>query len=163
MTTSTRDATAAAAAELDKGRGEVADFVGRFERAWADPDPERINALVHPDIEFIQPLEGVVRGHEEALAFWRRLFTLIPDIHGEVLSWGFGDDIVFIELRMIGTLGGKPIEWVTLDRIRLEDGKVRQRIAYFNPLPLVRAVVTRPRAWPRWLAAQRQSVRQASI
>ena len=144
MTTSTEDATVA-----------VAEFVRRFEQVWSRPDPHRLNGLVHNDVEFIQPLEGVVRGHEEAAAFWQRLFTLIPDVHGEVLSWGVRDGIVYIELHMAGTLGGAPVEWVTLDRIRLEDGKVRQRIAYFNPLPLVRAVVTRPKAWPKWLAAQR--------
>jgi ketosteroid isomerase-like protein len=156
MTTSTRAVTSATNAEWDSQHEAVADFVRRFEETWVEPDPDRINGLVHSDIEFSQPLEGPVHGHEEARAFWRRLFTLIPDIHGEVLSWGFGDGVVYIELRMVGTLGGKPIDWVTLDRIRLEDGKVRQRIAYFNPLPLVRAVVMRPRAWPRWLAAQRQ-------
>lgn len=135
---------------------DAAEFVERFGTVWANPSPDRLNGLVHPDVEFIQPMEAVVRGHREATAFWRRLFTLIPDARGEALSWGTRGEFVYIELRMFGTLGGKPLEWVVLDRIRLEDGKVRQRIAYFDPLPLVRAVVTRPRAWPTWLAGQRK-------
>jgi ketosteroid isomerase-like protein len=134
----------------------VADFVRRFETVWANPDPEALNGLVHADIEFIQPMEAPVHGHREAAAFWRRLLTLIPDIHGEVISWGLREDRVYLEFRMVGTLGGKPIEWVVLDRIVLQDGRVRQRIAYFNPLPLVLAVITRPRAWPAYLSAQRQ-------
>lgn len=138
----------------------AAQFVQRFGQTWANPSPERLNNLVHPDIAFTQPLEPTLRGHQEAAAFWRRVFTLIPDLRGEIVSWGYRAGTVYIELRMIGTLGGKPIEWITLDRIRLEDGTVRQRTAYFNPLPLVRAVLTRPRAWPRWLAAQRLRLTQ---
>lgn len=136
----------------------AAEFVGRFAKTWADPSPDALNRLVWPDVEFIQPLEAVVRGHAEAHAFWRRLFTLIPDLRGEVVSWGVQADVMYVEFRMFGTLGGRPVSWVVLDRIRLEDGKVRQRVAYFNPLPLVLAVVGRPRAWPAWLAAQRQRV-----
>lgn len=157
MTTTRNDATPAPDPPREGDAESIAaEFVQRFGRTWANPNPERLNDLVHFDIEFTQPLEPVVRGHEEAAHFWRRIFTLIPDLHGEVLSWGFRTGILYIELRMIGTLGGRRIEWVTLDRIRLEDGKVGQRTAYFNPLPLVRAVITRPRAWSRWLAAQRQ-------
>lgn len=133
---------------------EAAEFVEHFARVWAEPSPERLEGLVHSDVEFVQPMEPVVRGHREASEFWRRIFGLVPDLHGEVLSWGSRDGIVYIELRMVGTLGGRPIEWVVLDRIRLEHGKVRQRTAYSNPIPLIRAVVTRPTVWPRWLAAQ---------
>jgi ketosteroid isomerase-like protein len=131
----------------------AADFVARFAEVWADPDPDRLNGLVHADVEFIQPLEGTVRGHRETREFWQRLFSMIPDAHGEVLSWAEREGVVFIELRISGTLGGRPIDWVTLDRIRLEDGKVRQRIAYFDPLPIVSAVVRRPRALGGWLRA----------
>ena len=73
-----------------------------------------------------------------------------------MISWGFQGKRVYLEFAMFGTLGGKPIEWVVLDRIVLEEGRVRQRIAYFNPLPLVLAVITRPRSWRAYLAAQRQ-------
>lgn len=131
--------------------GDAADFVRRFAETWADPDPERLNQLVHSDVEFIQPLEPPLRGHHEAAALWRRLFTLVPDARGEILSWADRDGVVFIELRISATLGGRPIQWVTLDRILLEDGKVRQRVAYFDPLPIVGAVIRRPRALAGWL------------
>jgi len=131
----------------------VIAFVERFADAWAAPTPERLNGLVHEDVEFIQPLRPAVNGHDEAAAFWRELFSMIPDLRGEVLSWAHRDGIVFIELRMHGNLAGRPIEWVTLDRIRLREGKVQQRIAYFDPLPLVGAIATRPRALHAWLRA----------
>jgi ketosteroid isomerase-like protein len=156
MTTIRPTTTIASPAAKTADESAIADFVRRFETVWANPDPDALNGLVHADVEFIQPMEAPVHGHREAAAFWRRLFTLIPDIRGEVISWGRREDRVYIELRMMGTLGGKPIEWTTLDRILLEDGRVRQRIAYFNQVPLVLAVITRPRAWPAYLAAQRQ-------
>jgi ketosteroid isomerase-like protein len=134
----------------------VADFVRRFDTAWSRPSPDALNELVHSDIEFIQPMEAPVHGHRDAAAFWRRLLTLIPDLRGEVISWGFRGQHVYLEFRMFGTLGGKPFEWVVLDRIVLEDGRVRQRVAYFNPMPLVLAVLARPRSWLPYLTAQYQ-------
>jgi len=131
----------------------AADFVRRFQETWAAPTPERLNELVHADIEFIQPMQPPVHGHAEAAAFWRHLLSMIPDLTGEVVSWAARGGVVFIELRMRGTLGGGPVEWVTLDRISLEDGKVRRRIAYFDPLPLMRTIVVRPRALAAWLRA----------
>jgi hypothetical protein len=154
--TSTRPTMSIAPEAESLPEATVTDFVRRFDATWATPSPDALNKLVHADIEFIQPMEAPVHGHREAAAFWRRLLTLIPDLRGEVISWGFQGKHVYLELRMFGTLGGKPIEWVVLDRIVLEDGRVRQRIAYFNPLPLVLAVITRPRSWRAYLTAQRQ-------
>ena len=131
----------------------AADFVRRFAEVWADPDPERLNGLVHSDVHFIQPLEAPIHGHREAGELWRRLFAIIPDARGELLSWAERDGVVFIELQISGTLGGRPLEWVTLDRIRLEHGRVRQRVAYFDPLPIIGAVARRPGALRDWLRA----------
>ena len=125
---------------------EAEGFVRRFGEVWAAPSPERLNTLVHPDAVFVQPIEREVHGHAEAAAFWRRLFRLVPDLRGEIVSWGHRGGVVYIELRMTGTLGGRPIEWTTLDRIHLDAGKVRHRTANFDPLPLIAAIALRPRA-----------------
>jgi hypothetical protein len=136
------------------------DFVQRFTEAWADPSPERLNALLHPDVRLEQPLDGVVVGHEAAGELWSRLFAAIPDLRGEVLSWAGRGDHLFIELKLSGTLGGRPLEWVTSDRIRLEDGLVAERVAYFDPLPLILAGLRRPSAWPRLLELNLQRLRR---
>jgi ketosteroid isomerase-like protein len=133
---------------------EAAGFVERFTEVWADPSPERLNELVHPDAVLVQPIEPVARGHAAAAALWRRLFGLIPDLRGELLDWACRGETVFIELRLRGTLDGRPVEWVTVDRIHLEAGKVRERTANFDPLPLVRALALRPRALLRFLRAR---------
>ncbi|HEX4251022.1 MAG TPA: nuclear transport factor 2 family protein [Pseudonocardia sp.] len=125
---------------------EVEGFVRRFGEVWAAPTPERLNTLVHPDVVFVQPVEPEVHGQTEAAAFWGRLFRLVPDLRGEIISWGHRNGVVYVELRMSGTLAGRPVGWTTLDRIHLEAGKVRHRTANFDPLPLLLANAWRPKA-----------------
>lgn len=138
---------------------DAAAFVERFGAIWTDPSPERINELLHPDVRLVQPLEDEVRGLEDAAAMWRRTFGLIPDLHGEVVDWAARDGYVVISLRLYGTLGGRPFEWTSSDHIRLVDGRIKERVARFDPLPLVAAVLTRPRAWPAFARFQRERLR----
>ena len=74
------------------------------------------------------------------------LFKAIPDLTGTLRRWGQTDDGVFIELTLCGHLGNRQVEWTVVDRIILEDGKIRERRSYFDPAPLLRAVALRPRA-----------------
>ena len=57
-------------------------------------------------------------------------------------------------LPLHGTLGGRPILWRVCDRVTLSDGLAVERESYFDPGPLLAAVATRPRAWPRFLRLQ---------
>ena len=132
----------------------AADFVERFAAAWADPSPERLNGLLQPDARLVQPLEGEVRGHAATTAMWRRTFGLIPDLRGEVVDWAERGEFLVISIRLHGTLGGRPVEWISSDHIRLRDGRVAERIAHFDPLPLVAALLRAPSAWPRYVRTQ---------
>lgn len=132
----------------------AADFVEQFEAAWADPSAERLGALCHPDGRLVQPLEREIRGPDATEAMWRRTFALMPDLRGEVLDWAERDGFLAISIRLRGTLGRRRVEWISSDHIRLEDGLVKERIAYFDPLPLVGAVLRSPRVWPRFAALQ---------
>jgi hypothetical protein len=102
----------------------------------------------------VQPFEGEVRGHDEVAAMWSRTFGLIPDLRGEVLDWAERDGFLVVKLHLHGTIGRRPVEWITSDHIVLEDGLVRERVAHFDPLPLVAAVLRSPRVWPRFAALQ---------
>ena len=135
--------------------GTEADFVKRFTEAWADPSPDRLNALLHPDGRLLQPIEPEIRGHAEAARAWRRLFYLLPDCRAEVLSWSGDDGLVFIQGRLGGTLAGRRVEWTFVDRIRLEDGLVTERIAYFDPLPVMGQILRRPQGLLRFLRSRR--------
>ena len=132
----------------------AADFVDRFEEAWANPSAERLGALCHPEGRLVQPLEREIRGPEATAAMWKRTFGLIPDLRGEVLDWAEREGFLVIKVRLSGTLGRRRVEWITSDHIVLEDGLVKERVAYFDPLPLVAAVLRSPSVWPRFAALQ---------
>jgi ketosteroid isomerase-like protein len=124
-----------------------AEFVERFKRFWAAPDPAALDALLHEDAHLVQPLLPEARSRAAYAQAMRRLLAVMPDLHGRTRRWGQTEDGVLIEHTLAGTLGGKPFSWDLTDRITLRDDRVLERIAYFDPLPLLLAVVTRPRAW----------------
>lgn len=128
----------------------AAAFVERFREVWAAPTVERLEALTHPDVCYVQPLVPTVHGREQASAYWRRIFTLMPDLNIDVVNWAVStDNVVYIEFRINGTLGGIPVSWPAVDRYELDGaGRVRRRILYCDSLQMVRAVLR-----PRGLAA----------
>jgi hypothetical protein len=129
---------------------DAAAFVERFERTWADPSPEALTALLHPEGRLVQPLEREIRGRAETEAMWRRNFALVPDLRGEVVRWAERDGFLVIEIRLRGTIGGRRVAWISSDHIRLEDGLVKERIAHFDPTPLVAAMARSPRTLLRF-------------
>ena len=126
-------------------------------RAPAGPDEffEHFRPMVAPDVRMIQPQLPNADSHD---AFRRQfigpLFTMLPDVHAEVEDWAARGDTVLIAFTLIATLGGRAVRWRAVDRIVLRDGVATVRESYFDPTPLLVAVVTRPRAWPRFLAAR---------
>ena len=124
-----------------------AEFVERFRRFWSAPDPAALDALLHEHARLVQPLLPEVSSREAYAEAMRRLLAVMPDLRGHTRRWGPTEDGVLIEHTLTGTLAGKPLSWDLTDRITLRDGRVVERIAYFDPLPLLLAVLTRPRAW----------------
>lgn len=134
---------------------DTATFVRRFADAWLDPTVEGLVALTHPDATFSQPLSTTARGHDGLANFLDELLQTVPDLHGEVLTWAAADETtVFVELRLAGTFGRRPIEWITVDKIVLRDGLISERVANFDGLRLLGALARRPRGWPTWLRAK---------
>ncbi len=147
-------------------RTDAAAFVEAFAAGWRAPTSmdavtERFLPLMHPDVRLVQPQMPVVNGrHNFRRGMVEPLFTLVPDLHGEVLGWAAHDDVVFIELELSGTLGGRPIAFVSCDKITLRDGLIAERIAYMDPAPLLAAALARPRAWPAAARMQLRTLRQ---
>jgi hypothetical protein len=134
---------------------DTAAFVRRFAEAWAEPTVDGLVALTHPDATFTQPLAATAHGHEGLANVFDELLSTIPDLTGELVSWAPVDEnTVFVELRLRGTFGRKPIEWVTVDKIVLRDGLIAARTANFDGLRLLGALARRPRGWPAWLRAK---------
>ena len=133
-----------------------------FAHGWlapadADALADHFQPWFHPHVQLRQPLLPTLVGHQAFReGFARPLFTLIPDLDGQVERFAIGADCAYIELTLRGTLGGRPIAWRACDRATLRDGLVVERESYFDPTPLVRAILTRPRAWPALARTRRR-------
>ena len=132
-------------------------WVAGFAEGWRAPHSpdafvEHFRDLLAVDVRLIQPQWPTVTGHrafEEQ--FVKPLFTLIPDLHGDVERWAARGNAIYIELTLRGTLAGRPLSWRVCDRITLRDGVAVERESYFDPAPLIRAIAMTPRAWPQFL------------
>ena len=142
------------------------EWVAGFAAGWRDPAGprefvEHFSPLLDPEIRLIQPLMPELVGLEAfRRGFAEPLFDLIPDIHGTVRGWAADGHTIWIELEIEGTLGGRPVTIETIDRITLHEGRAIERRAFLDPLPLLGAVLTRPRAWPRFARTQSIQIRE---
>jgi ketosteroid isomerase-like protein len=140
-------------------------WVLAFAEGWlaptsADAFADHFQPWFHPHARLRQPLLPILVGHQAFRErFARPLFALIPDLDGQVERFAIGGDCAYIELTLRGTLGGRPIAWRACDRATLRDGLVVERESYFDPTPLLRAILTRPRAWPALARARRRQRR----
>ncbi len=133
-------------------------FAETFTEGWrrpasADAFADFFEPHFTDDVRMIQPQLPVLVGKRAFREkFARPTFALIPDLHADVHESAANEagDVLMISFTLAGTLGDKPISWPCVDRIVLRDGLVAERRAYFDPTPLLRAVLTRPRAWPKF-------------
>jgi ketosteroid isomerase-like protein len=115
--------------------------------------------MLHPEVRMVQPQMPTLVGHEAfRRGFVEPLFAMIPDLHGTVAGWAADGDVIFIDLVLEGTVGGRPVRMETVDRITLRDGLAVERVAFMDPSPLLKAVATRPKAWPRFARAQARQI-----
>jgi ketosteroid isomerase-like protein len=143
------------------GRQAAQAWVLAFAHGWlapasADAFADHFQPWFDPHVRLRQPLLPTLVGHQAFRErFARPLFALIPDLDGQVERFAIGADGAYIELTLRGTLGGRPIAWRVCDRGTLRDGLVVERESYFDPTPLLWAILTRPRAWPALARAWR--------
>ena len=111
---------------------------------------------VHPEFVGKAPQSPDAIGREGWLDFFAQLYVLAPDLKGQVLRSAAtpAGDGVYVELRLTGTLKGRKLAVDVCDYFTLRDGLVIARVTYFDPLPLLLAIVSRPSAWPAWLRLQ---------
>src|SRR5260370_20332350 len=103
-------------------------WVNAFAEGWANPIDadhfaDHLEKGLPPDIRLVQPQVPTTVGYRAFRErFARPLFELVPDLHGTVEGWAASRDKVYIELRLEGTVGGRPFTMRTCDRITLRDG-----------------------------------------
>lgn len=135
-------------------------WIREFEEGWrrpAGPDAftDHFEPMLDPEVRLVQPQMPTAVGRRAFRElFARPVFTLIPDLHAEVHEWAVRGEVAYVEFTLRGTLGGRPIAWRVVDRLTLRDGLLVERRSFFDPGPLLVAVLTRPRAWPRFVRAQ---------
>jgi len=133
---------------------EAEAFVRAFAQMWSRPTVEGFAALMHPEVRLVQPLARPAHGAREACEWFAGMLALVPDIRIAVDRWSGAPEALFIEWTATATFAGRPVRWSAIDRFRLADGKVLERIAYFDPLPLLGAVVARPSGWLRFVRSR---------
>jgi len=123
--------------------------------ASAEATAEHFERLLAPDIRLIQPQLPTGVGYGALRRqFLEPLFALMPYVHCEVDRWAALGDDLFIELTVIGTIGGRPVRMRGCDRVTLRDGVAIERESHLDPTPLLAAVARSPRAWPGFLRTQ---------
>jgi ketosteroid isomerase-like protein len=127
-----------------------ADFVERFARWWAAPDPDRLDELLADDVRLVQPIAPDTFTLADGKAAFRRLFKFLPDLHGEVHDSSVDGNLVFIHFTLSGTYGGRQLSWDAVDRFVLrDDGLATERVSFFDSQPLALQMLLRPRGWPQ--------------
>jgi hypothetical protein len=143
-------------------------WVAMFAEGWADPVDadtfcDHFEPWFDPQVRMIQPnLRPTIGPRAFREEFARPLFSLVPDLHGTVENWAAAGDVVYIELRLEGTVGNRAFTMSTCDRVKLRGGRAVERVAYLDPAPLLKAVAASPRSWPRFLRSQIHSLRRRS-
>lgn len=131
---------------------DAEDFVDRFQKWWAAPDPAVLGGLLAPNIVLRQPIVADTTDLAGAQRSFTRILAAIPDLGVTVHSWAARDNTVIIEFTLSGTFGGKGFSWANVDRFTLDaDGLATERINYHDSLDLIRKILARPRGIPRFL------------
>lgn len=124
-----------------------ANFVERFEAAWNARDPTLLADLLDSDVVLYQPLIPPLRGREAAVRSLSSFLRLVSDLEMTVHDSIRQADRVWIEFSFRGYVGRRRVEWRLVDWTRLSHGRVSERRAYFDPIPLIGAVLVQPRLW----------------
>jgi ketosteroid isomerase-like protein len=160
--------SAAAGSTTEEQAQAAAKWVSVFAEGWANPVDtdtfcDHFDPWLADDVRMIQPSVRPTVGRKAFREeFARPLFDLVPDLHGTVENWSATGDVVYIELRLEGTVGSRPFTMHTCDRINLRDGRATDRVAYLDPAPFLKAVALSPRSWPRFIGTQLRSLRRSA-
>jgi hypothetical protein len=139
----------------------AAGFVAAFAEFWAAPSPLRLSELLHPEVVLRQPLAPPTVGIAQAQMQFERFCRCLPDLHARVDHWSSNQDVVFIEFTLYASLGRDALEWPTVNRLILQDGKAIERVTYFDPVAVLPTLLRHPSVWWRWAKPRRGAGRNS--
>jgi steroid delta-isomerase-like uncharacterized protein len=132
---------------------KAAEFVRRFEQAWARSNADALMELLTDDVVLRQPTLPDTVGKAAAHKAFTRVFQAFPGLTATVHRWAADDDVVFIEFTLSGEFGGRPLSWPAVDRFILRDGLAAERVNYADGGNLFAEILKRPRGWRRLIAS----------
>ena len=126
-----------------------------FAEGWAKPKPDgfldHFRPRFHAEARLEQPTLPAAQGWEQIEARFRDLFAAFPGYLVTVDDWAARGDLVYIEVTHHVPVGSRTVTWRGVDRIVLEGGLLRERIAYFDTMETLPMALRAPRTWPRLL------------
>lgn len=126
-------------------------FARSFAEAWSKPTPDRLLALLTPDVVLRQPHRPPVRGHDAARRELTGLLRWLPGLHGEDFTAEGSAGTVYIEWTLVFPVRRGGLRVPAVDRFTLRGTLGAERLVYFDPVPLYLAVAVRPWLWPGFL------------
>lgn len=138
----------------DMSPSSTADgFVARFTDFWHDPSPRRLPELLHPDVILTQPLAPTTEGIVAAQKQFERFRRCLPGLNASIDRWSGTDELIFIEFTLHARFGRDTLDWPTVNRLVLDDGKATERATYFDPLTVLPTLLRHPSVCWRWYSS----------
>ena len=150
MTTARRSTDLAAvdtASDVVSDLPEPGAFVAKFERYWSAPTAAAMATLLTDDVRLVQPLMRTTDSLAAGQAAFAKLLDRMPDLRARVDRWCAQGAVLYIDFRLSGTYAGERISWAAVDRILLRGDFACERVSYFDPTPIVRALLRHPSYW----------------
>jgi len=130
---------------LDQRTGELgitAEWVDVFAHVWELPAArlERLLGLLSDDVVLRAPTTPPIsKGKDEARRAFSRAFAGMPDLKGRVHNWARAENVLFVEMEFMATVGGHAISWANVDRFLIKNSVVTERVAHFDSAKVKRA------------------------
>jgi ketosteroid isomerase-like protein len=116
--------------------GEPPPLVRACSDLWRAPSAEGVAVLLGTHGRYLIPglpaITADIVGRRRA----EHLFALLPDLEGEVIRWGAGENSLFVESHVRATIGRKLMRWPQVDRLELTDGRIAAIEAFLDTFPL---------------------------
>jgi ketosteroid isomerase-like protein len=110
----------------------AADWVARFSVCWEARDLDGLRDLMQPDTRNLIPPMREPADREGVIAHFEANLKLLPDFRLEVVRWASTGDTVFVEWTASTTVGGTPVHWNGIDRVRLRDGRTYEGCVFWD-------------------------------
>lgn len=123
------------------GQAEAEDYYHRWEVTWADPTPDSLASMLHPEswVQYYSVMPE--RLDRDGLREWHaRMFERLPDMRAYGRTWGWDGKQMYIEWIQVATVDGSEVRWPGIDLFGLRDGLRIELRTYLDVTPVREAL-----------------------